>query len=144
MNMRTERFSTALAIAMAFGLCGCTSFESRWKTAPSTATDGVSGRWIGTWQNTNNAHGGPLKAVLIPRGTNAFSAYFHAGWGKHSGTFRTPIHGDRSGDSFRFSGSKRVLGVKITTAGTIEPDRFNATYDSRFDSGTFTLKRPGP
>ena len=48
------------------------------------------------------------------------------------------------GDSFRFSGSKRVLGVKITTAGTIEPDRFNATYDSRFDSGTFTLKRPGP
>jgi hypothetical protein len=108
------------------------------------STDGVSGRWVGTWQNTNNAHGGPLHAVLISQGTHAFAAYFHAGWGKHSGTFKTPIHGDHEGDSFRFQGSKRVLGLKINTAGTIRSEKFNATYESRFDSGTFTLKRPSP
>ena len=145
-RMKTEprRFQTALAITILLSVCGCTSFETRWKNAPSNSTDGVAGRWIGTWQNTNNAHGGPLKAVLMPTGSNAFSAYFHAGWGNHSGTFHTPIHGNRAGDAFRFQGSKRVFGVKIDTAGTIGSGEFNATYDSRFDSGTFTLKRPNP
>ena len=108
------------------------------------STDGVSGRWVGTWQNTNNAHGGPLQAVLISQGTHTFAAYFHAGWGKHSGTFKTPIQGEHEGESFRFQGSKRILGLKINTAGTIRSDEFNATYESRFDSGTFTLKRPSP
>ncbi len=140
MKFQTPRGSLALALALS--LCGCSSFESRWSAAPTTSPDGVSGRWVGTWQNTNNAHGGPLEAVLISRGTNAFAAYFHAGWGKHSGTFQTPIQGDREGESFRFQGSKRVFGVKINTAGTIQSDEFNATYESRFDSGTFTLKRP--
>jgi hypothetical protein len=131
-----------LLIALTSFLCGCTSFESRWKSAPSLSDDGVSGRWIGTWQNTNNAHGGPLQAVVIDKGTNSFSAYFHAGWGKHSGTFRTPIRGGREGDTFRFTGSKRVFGVKIDTAGTIRSNEFHANYESRFDNGTFTLKRP--
>ncbi len=140
MKFQTPRGSLALALALS--LCGCSSFESRWSAAPTTSPDGVSGRWVGTWQNTNNAHGGPLEAVLISRGTNAFAAYFHAGWGKHSGTFQTPIQGDREGKSFRFQGSKRVVGVKINTAGTIQSDEFNATYESRFDSGTFPLKRP--
>lgn len=127
---------------MASILCGCTSFESRWKSAPAVSADGVSGQWIGTWQNTNNAHGGPLQAVLIEKGSNTFSAYFHAGWGKHSGTFRTPIQGNREGETYRFKGSKRVFGVKIDTAGTIRSNEFRATYESRFDHGTFTLKRP--
>ena len=144
MKTRPHRFRTALALTILSTMCGCTSFETRWKNAHSNSTDGVAGRWVGTWQNTNNAHGGPLKAVLVPTGSNAFSAYFHAGWGKHSGTFRTPIQGNRAGDAFRFKGSKRVFGVKIDTAGTIGSGEFNATYDSRFDSGTFTLKRPNP
>ena len=137
-----KSWSLGTVLALALTLCGCSSFESRWNAAPSTSADGVSGRWIGTWQNTNNAHGGPLQAVLIAKGSNDFSAYFHAGWGKRSGTFQTPIQGSREGDTFRFTGSKRVFGVKIKTSGVIQPDEFNAFYDSRFDSGTFTLKRP--
>lgn len=140
MKLRTS--SWALASALVLIVCGCSSFESRWSAAPALSADGVSGRWVGTWQNTNNAHGGPLQAVLISRGTNAFAAYFHAGWGKYSGTFKTPIQGDHEGESYRFQGSKRVFGIKINTAGTIRSDEFNATYESRFDSGTFTLKRP--
>jgi len=131
-------------LALATGLCGCSSFQSRWDQAPAPSTDGVSGRWIGTWQNTNNAHGGPLKAVLMPQGSNTFSAHFHAGWGKRSGTFRMPMRGTHEGDSFRFEGSRRILGVRIDTAGTIRPDEFQATYHSRFDTGTFTLRRPQP
>lgn len=131
-------------LVLATGLCGCSSFQSRWDQAPPHPADGVSGRWIGTWQNTNNAHGGPLKAVLMPQGSNTFSAHFHAGWGKRSGTFRMPMRGTHEGDSFRFEGSRRILGVRIDTAGTIRPDEFQATYHSRFDTGTFTLRRPQP
>jgi len=134
----------ALGLLLTLGLCGCTSFESRWASAPARPADAVSGRWLGTWQNTNNAHGGPLKAVLIPKGSNTFSAYFHAGWGRRTGTFRMPIHGENSGDTFRFEGSRRILGVRIDTAGTFRGDRFDATYGSRFDTGTFTLRRPEP
>jgi hypothetical protein len=121
--MKSRSLGTVLALALT--LCGCSSFESRWNAAPSTSADG-----------------GPLQAVLIAKGSNDFSAYFHAGWGKRSGTFQTPIQGSREGDTFRFTGSKRVFGVKIKTSGAIQPYDFNAFYDSRFDSGTFTLKRP--
>ena len=84
-----------------------------------------------------------LALALALCGCSSFESRWNAApWGKRSGTFQTPIQGSREGDTFRFTGSKRVFGVKIKTSGVIQPDEFNASYDSRFDSGTFTLKRP--
>ena len=129
----------ALAAALA---TGCTSFESDWKGASDGTPGSITGRWTGSWQNTNNTHGGPLKAVLKPDGPDGYTARVHAEWGSHSGSFRTPIHGRFEDGTYVFTGSRRIVGMKIATAGRISPTNFVATYDSAFDRGTFTLKRP--
>ena len=124
-------------------LCGCRSFEKDWAAAASTGTPPttITGRWVGTWQNTNNTHSGPLRAVLWHQDSNHFKARFHAGWGKHTGSFRTRIAGQWQGDTFHFSGKRRILFVPITTTGTATATRLDSGYDSPMDQGTFTLRR---
>ena len=132
-----------LLLAATLLATGCTSFESDWKNAPTAVEDGVSGRWIGSWQNTNNTHGGALRAVVKPKGKDTYSARFHAEWGSHSGSFRTPLVGHFESGDFVFQGSRRIVGVKITTQGRVSTNRFEATYDSAFDRGSFSLGRQG-
>jgi hypothetical protein len=131
----------ASLLVAALLISGCSSFEKEWAAAPASAPDGVSGRWIGNWQNTNNTHGGALRAVVKPDGKEAYTARFHAEWGSHSGSFRTPLPGVFKDGEYGFRGSRRILGVKITTAGSIGTNGFDATYDSAFDSGIFQLQR---
>ncbi len=131
----------ASLLVAALLVSGCSSFEKEWAAAPASAPDGVSGRWIGRWQNTNNTHGGALRAVVKPDGKEGYDARFHAEWGSHSGSFRTPLPGAFKDGEYRFRGSRRILGVKITTAGNIGTNGFDATYDSAFDRGIFRLQR---
>jgi hypothetical protein len=123
-------------------LAGCARFESRWAAAPATVPGSIQGRWTGTWQNTNNTHSGPLRAVVTAKGAHGYDALFHAGWGRRTGSFHMPIRGTNEDGAFVFSGSRRIIGVKITTRGRIDGTRFDAIYGSRFDNGTFTLSRP--
>ena len=41
-----------------------------------------------------------------------------------------------------FEGRKRILGFLIVTRGRGDAKDLSSTYESRFDSGTFTLRRP--
>ena len=135
-----KRLLLLVAMVAALGvLCGCRSFESDWNAA--TAPAGLTGRWVGTWQNTNNTHSGPLRAVITQQDTNHFSARFHAGWGKRSGSFKTRLSGTWQADTFEFTGKRRILGVPIRTTGTATATRLDSGYDSPFDQGTFTLRR---
>lgn len=134
-----KRFGLLVAITVL--LAGCSSFDADWKAASAAKSGGISGRWVGTWQNTNNTHGGVLKALITPDGTNEFAARFYAEWGSHSGSFKTTLRGHFENDTFVFESSKRIMGFKITTAGHATYEDFFATYSSRFDNGTFTLKR---
>lgn len=125
---------------------GCRSFESRWHSA-APAPDGVrsiGGRWSGSWQNTNNTHGGALRALIEPSGRDdtSYTARFHATWGGKSGGFKTRLKGHWEGDTFHFTSRRRILGVLITTEGQADPGNLQAGYASRFDVGTFTLTRP--
>ena len=128
------RVAWAVLAAGALAATGCRSFEKDWTAARSgsLAADarGLSGAWSGTWQNTNNTD------------DNAYQARFHAGWGKRSGSFSTRLKGTWTNDVFVFSGTKRVFGVPIRTAGRVDPRRLESGYDSPFDRGTFTLGRP--
>lgn len=128
--------------ALALFLTGCRSFEKDWEHASATSADPAAGRWIGTWQNTNNTHSGPLRAVVVPV-PGGYRARFEAGWGRHSGSFRTRLRGTPAGDAVEFEGRRRILGVKITTRGRADGKSFEATYDSRFDRGSFEMRRPG-
>ena len=133
--------SLLFALTALLTLCGCRSFESDWQAAPASSPDSLTGRWVGTWQNTNNTHSGPLRAVVWQRDTNRFDARFHAGWGKQSGSFQTKLRGQWQDGTFHFTGKKRVFLVPITTTGTATPDRLDSGYDSPLDRGSFQLHR---
>lgn len=130
-----------LLLITLLAVCGCRSFEKDWKSAAGQPSDDLSGRWIGTWQNTNNTHAGPLRAVLWQTGTNTYDARFHAVWGKRSGSFRTRLNGQWQDGTFHFTGKRRVFLVPITTTGTAIPTQLNSAYDSPLDRGSFHLHR---
>lgn len=133
-----------VAVAALGLLCGCSSFERDWAAAaklPPLDSDPV-GAWTGTWQNTNNTHGGELRALLVRHSATNYTATFHATWGRRSGTFSTRLAGSRNGNELAFRGSKRLLFVRIRNVGSASPTNFVSTYESRFDNGTFTLTRP--
>jgi hypothetical protein len=138
-TLKTGRALVALGL-----LCGCSSFEHEWARAakqPPLDSDPM-GAWTGTWQNTNNTHGGALRALLVRASPTNYTATFHATWGKQSGTFSTRFVGSREGNELAFTGSKRLLMVRIRNVGTVNPTNLTSTYESRFDDGTFTLTRP--
>ena len=62
--------------------------------------------------------------------------------GERSRSFSTRLKGTWTNDVFVFSGTKRVFGVPIRTAGRVDPRRLESGYDSPLDRGTFTLGRP--
>jgi len=145
--MRTAFWSAMAAISVGL-LTGCRSFESDWRKAqaeaPGVGTPAITGAWQGTWQNTNNTHAGPLRAVIWRVDDTRYRARFHAGWGKHSGSFRMTLKGQSTEDVFHLKGVKRIVGIPIRTEGSVGARSFNANYTSPFDQGTFTLERPTP
>jgi hypothetical protein len=133
-------------MALAAGLmAGCRSFEKDWSEARRGALSpdprGLSGAWTGTWQNTNNTHGGPLRAVLWRVEDGKYRARFHAVWSHRSGSFSTTLRGGWTNDVFVFEGRRRILGVPIRTDGRATPTNLDSGYDSPLDRGTFTLRR---
>lgn len=142
--MTTRRMGWGVVAGLAvLLLAGCRSFEKEWQAAPSGP--GIEGRWVGTWQNTNNSHAGPLRAILVRKGDgkegDVYAARFHAGWGKRTGSFRTVLRGGMKDGEFQFRGRRRILGVPIRTDGWATPERIESGYDSPFDRGTFSLRR---
>jgi hypothetical protein len=143
MKKQASRWGSLALLAAV--LCGCRSFDSAWNEARqgSAAGSGIEGRWVGSWQNTNiNSHTGQLRAVLVKRSDTNYTARFHATWGSHSGSFKTMLNGTNDGDDFVFESRKRILGFLIVTHGRANPTNFVSTYESRFDNGTFTMRRP--
>lgn len=143
-NPRRTLVPALAALLLVPALAGCRSFESDWnaaaeRTGPFAAPG--AGRWTGTWGNTNNGHGGPLRAVLRTDDGTHYTARFHAGWGSHSGSFTTPLHGSWADGRCRFTGSKRVFGLRIDTEGVLTDTGFDAAYRSALDQGRFTLRR---
>ncbi len=64
---------------------GCSSFSKEWRAAAHPAADpagaGISGRWIGTWQNTNNTHSDRMRAVVTPVSATEYRVHVHAKYG---------------------------------------------------------------
>ncbi|MSU35518.1 MAG: hypothetical protein EXS36_10465 [Pedosphaera sp.] len=128
-------------------LAGCSSFDREWRSAgrEPVPADGISGRWIGTWQNTNNTHSDTMRAVLTDSGDGAYRAHFHARYKRiFSFAYTVKLAGQREADRFRFHGESDLgplAGGIYRYNGWATPTNFFSTYDSRYDVGTFTLHR---
>ena len=129
-------------------LAGCSSFHREWRAAANLVVPAgdISGCWEGTWQNRNNTHQDKMRAILTRVGANEYDARFHAKYKKIlSFSYRTNFKGAWEGSEFMFQGEEnlgKLAGGVYQHAGRISPTNFFSTYDSRYNSGTYTLKRP--
>jgi hypothetical protein len=129
-------------------LAGCSSFHREWKAVANqpTPTADISGRWEGTWQNSNNTHRDKMRAILSKVADGEYRARFYAHYLKilHF-SYATTFKGTWTGDEFVFHGEEdlgKLAGGLYKYDGRISPTNFYSTYDSKYDVGTFTLKRP--
>lgn len=135
-------------VAVAILLTGCSSFNREWRAAgrEPVPSEGISGQWIGTWQNTNNTHSDTMRAVLKDSGNGTYQAHFHARYKRiFSFAYTVELAGRRETDRFRFHGESdlgKMAGGVYRYNGWASGTNFFSTYDSKYDVGTFTLHRP--
>lgn len=125
--------------------CG-SEFRSAWKKAGTT--QGVEGRWEGTWLSAVNGHHGTLRCV-VSEPTNAkgdHDFFYRATWKSIlSGSYKAvhQVQAKKDG-SYVFKGDHVMpewAGGKYHYEGTIKGDEFDAFYKCAIDHGTFTMKR---
>jgi len=147
MRNRTRLFW--LILPLVYFTTGCRSFHTEWKQArlSSPPTDEIIGAWEGTWQNNNNSHQDRMRAVLSKTSADTYRASFYA-WYKRLLTFSytTELHVDkRDGQTVFFQGQSdlgKLAGGVYRYEGHASPTNFFSTYSSKYDVGTFTLRRP--
>lgn len=149
LQVPAHRFFPLGALVLLAGLLvGCSSFSRDWKAADRPAADplGIEGRWIGTWQNTNNTHADKMRAVMTRTGDGIYNVHFHAKYKKVLGfKYRATFKGTAENGAFIFRGEEDLgvlAGGVYRYAGTVSPTNFYSTYESKYDTGTFTLRRP--
>lgn len=132
--------------------CG-TAFRKAWNNAP--ASQGVAGKWEGTWLSAVNGHTGTLKCVVTPApeakcaacGSKAqpHTFFYRATWKTIlSGSYQAVHHVEKKGSAYVFKGDHQMpdwAGGKYHYEGTVKGDEFNACYQCAKDRGTFTMKR---
>jgi hypothetical protein len=142
----------SMALLLLFGLCGgCSSFDSRWKAAATSAT---AERWEGHWTSekhktsSGSPMGGRLRAVTEPGSQRALTAHFHANWLVFASDYSmtlNPKPGESRGSRVRnFSGTHelpKTFGGIYHYDARLVGDELDARYTSSYDHGTFALER---
>ena len=153
------RFACLAFVLTLLPSCGL-SFRSAWKNAP--ASEGVDGKWEGTWVSTASGHTGKLRAVVRKPELNELDTYccgagvplasvpriffYHCTWrGILRAAFKTEqqVVKQKNG-TYTFKGDHKMpnwVGGTYHYEGTVKGDDFNACYESGLDRGTFTMKR---
>ena len=144
----------ALPAGLLFGLLltlsACTTpFERQWKEpSPARTVGRFDGKWEGVWTSQKHKDaGGRLRCILTEQKPNTFHAKFKADWMIFSSGYSTVFTGKNKGDGVEFTGEQNLGGLFggiYTFKGNASPQRFFATYDSSYDTGTFEMKRVEP
>jgi hypothetical protein len=135
-----------LAACLSLTSCGM-GFRAQWvRAGKNTITDGIAGRWSGSWKSEVNGHTGYLKCIVPPEtpGSHKRDFLYRAGWKKVlAATLSAPAEVKPKGKDHQFESRKDlgILGGEFTSKGTVSGDDFRATYHSSLDHGTFTMQR---
>jgi hypothetical protein len=143
-RMQTKSLMLGLMLVL---FTGCSSFHRDWRAAATIPPQGIEGRWEGMWVSDSNKHNGKLRCLLIQQGQNKYEARFHAKYKKIlSFGYTASFIGTMTNDVFHFSGTAdlgALAGGIYRYNGTVSPTNFFSTYDSKYDDGTFSMRRPG-
>ena len=144
------------AVVGLLALTGCSSFHREWREAATRAVpaNDFAGRWEGRWSSEANGHNDQLRALITVVDTNHYDVKFHAAYQNwqtlfvtvHFGsTVRIETKPSTNGVTFRGSEDLGFLAGGIYTyEGRSDATNFFSTYKSKYDWGTFEMKRPGP
>ena len=143
--MRLLILLTALLGSCAPGYHAAFKKEAALLPDPPVSTEGA---WKGSWKSDTNGHLGPLWCIVRPSPGEPDSHDFRyrAGWGVlrfGNYTHTTPTTRNRDG-SLILNGAMALpagLGT-YKVKGKLTATTFDATYSSKHDSGSFTLRRP--
>ena len=145
-NAPLRRLGTLLLVLLAVGfLPACSSgFGKAWRGAPTSAPDGISGRWEGQWVSEVSGHSGRLRCVVRPE-EDGHTFHYHALWAWVM-RFAYELDGAATevpgGWDFKTENDLGLLFGDYTSRGTIRGDVFKATYRGGLDHGTFEMRRP--
>ena len=129
-------------------LTGCSSFNREYKTALTQPmpTNDISGPWEGRWLSDKNGHTGKLRAMLKQSSNEEYDAHFHATfWKIFRSSYRVPLKFKEEHGRTTISGEQNLgwlSGGVYTYQGEATPTSFFSTYKSKYDHGTFEMKRP--
>ena len=142
-SSRLLRLALAAALLVMLPSCG-TAFRKAWKAAPTS--EGVAGKWEGTWLSAVNGHTGTLKCVVSPsKGQGAHEFFYRATWKTIlSGSYKAVHHVEKKGGSHVFKGDHQMpdwAGGKYHYEGTVKGDEFSACYESAMDRGSYMMRR---
>jgi hypothetical protein len=111
-------------------------------------TNDITGPWEGRWISKSNGHNDAMRALITKVDTNHYDVKFHAAYKKwitvHFGyTVRMETKPSTNGVAFHGSENLGALaGGVYTYDGHADATNFFSTYRSKYDRGTFEMKRP--
>lgn len=105
----------------------------------------LSGEWSGSWNSETTGHKGPLRANIRPTGDGNYTATFTGKFFKvipFRYQMQLNVVSSDEGE-LRLAGSKKLgpLMGYYSYQATVSGNRFLATYRTKRDRGTFTLRR---
>jgi hypothetical protein len=129
--------------------CSSFSFNRDWKRTVSqpVAAGDIAGPWEGEWKSRKNGHHGRLCCLLIRRSEGMYFARFHAVyWKVFRYTSSVVLQAREEPQRVAFDGEADLgwwAGGNYRYEGYASETNFFATYRSKYDHGTFSMRRPG-
>ena len=103
----------------------------------------LSGKWSGYWVSDKNGHTGPLHATFTPKGAAAYQVKYRGRFAKVIPfRYTTTMDVVGRGEGLVVLSAEKPLGPFGTfrTTATATNSNFDATFNSRRDSGRFVLQ----
>lgn len=143
------RICCLLSLVLSLLVGGCSSFNREWKQAAVGQPKGIDGSWEGSWLSAKNGHHGQLRCVMFKFDDRNYNARFKATYWKILRIgYDVAILVERQPDgSFKLEGENDLGwwgGGVYRYDGDVTSTNFLSTYRSKYDHGTFQLKRPAP
>ncbi len=146
--MKVRHFPALLAAVLLLELTsGCSAvYHQKWRRAArvESADSPAVGRWEGTWSSEVNQHRGKLRCIVSDLGSGRYDFHYWAAWSLFAASYHLELPAVREGETTTFSGSKNLgwlAGGLYSFKGTIQSNRFRATYQSTKDRGRFEMNR---
>jgi hypothetical protein len=140
--MKIALRAVALLLSIAVLTNGCSSFERAWRSPPAESA-GIAGRWQGKWKSARSGDSGKLRAIITRQSPAEYKARFHATYHSVlSASYGVTLNATqrRSRSEFRGAANLGIWG-RYATKGYATRTQFHATYQSKYDYGTFEMQR---